>query len=105
YRKNLSWKELKYIQESFGISVDAILVKAKQIGIITDNVHRLLCIEMNRNTGLKGRVQESVYPNEVSSRFERLVYRALSDSMISVSKAAGLLNCSVEYVNTQMTLA
>ena len=105
YRKNLSWKELKYIQESFGISVDAILVKAKQIGIISENLHRSLCIELNRNIGLKYRVQESVYPKEVSFRFERLVYRALSDSMISVSKAAGLLNCSVEYVNTQMTLA
>ena len=105
HRKNLSWKELKLIQTGFGISVDAIMVKAKQLGIITESVHRALCIDMNRNTELKRRVQESVYPKETSSRFERLVYKSLADAMISVSKAASLLGTSVDEVNAQIALA
>ena len=105
HRKNLSWKELKFIQKGFGISVDAILVKAKQIGIISESTHRALCIEMSRNSELKRRVQESAYPKELSSRFERLVYKALADSMISVSKAASLLDNSIDEVNAQTTLA
>lgn len=104
-RKNLSWKELKLIQESYGISVDAILVKAKQIGIISETTHRALCIDLNRNPELKMRVQESVYQKEESSRFERLVYKALSDNLITVTKAADLLECTVDQVNAQMTLA
>lgn len=105
HRKNLSWKELKLIQESYGISVDAILVKAKQIGIISEASHRSLCIELNRNPELKQRVQASVYHKEESSRFERLVYKALSDNLITVSKAADLLDSSVDQVNAQLTLA
>lgn len=105
HRKNLSWKELKLIQNGFGISIDAILVKAKQIGVISESVHRSLCIDMNRNPELKRRVQESVYPKEVSSRFERLVYKALADNMISISKAASLLGASVDEVNAQTALA
>ena len=105
HRKSLSWKELKLIQESYGISVDAILVKAKQIGIISEAAHRALCIELNRNPELKQRVQESVYQKEVSSRFERLVCKALSDNLITVSKAADLLDCSIDEVNAQMSLA
>lgn len=105
HRKNLSWKELKLIQKGFGISVDAILVKAKQIGIISESTHRALCIEMSRNSELKRRVQESAYPKELSSRFERLVYKALADSMISVSKAASLLDSSIDKVNAQTTLS
>ena len=89
----------------YGISVDAILVKAKQIGIISEASHRSLCIELNRNPELKQRVQASVYHKEESSRFERLVYKALSDNLITVSKAADLLDCSVDQVNAQLTLA
>jgi len=105
HRRNLSWKELKLIQGGFGISVDAIMVKAKQIGIISESVHRSLCIDMNRNLELKKRVQESAYPKEMSSRFERLVYKALADAMITVSKAASLLGTSVDEVNAQTALA
>lgn len=105
HRKNLSWKELKLIQESFGISVEAIMVKAKQIGIISESTHRSLCIDLNRNAELKRRVQESAYPKEVSSRFERLVFKALADNMITISKAASLLDRSVDEVNAQITLA
>ena len=105
HRKSLSWKELKLLQETYGISVDAILVKAKQIGIISDATHRSLCIDLNRNSELKKRVQESVYPKEESSRFERLVYKALSDNLITLSKAADLLDCSIDQVNAQLTLA
>ena len=105
HRKGLSWKELKLIQESYGISVDAILVKAKQIGIISETSHRAMCIELNRNPELKERVQASVYQKEESSRFERLVYKALSDNLITVSKAADLLDCSIDQVNAQLTLA
>ena len=105
HRKNLSWKELKLIQEGFGISVEAIMVKAKQIGIISESTHRSLCIDLNRNAELKRRVQESAYPKEVSSRFERLVFRALADNIITISKAASLLDRSVDEVNAQITLA
>lgn len=105
HRKNISWKELKMIQEGFGISVEAILVKAKQIGIISESTHRSLCIDMNSNAELKRRVQESAYPKEVSFRFERLVFKALADNMITISKAASLLDCSVDEVNAQITLS
>lgn len=104
-RKNISWKELKYIQECYGISVDAIILKAKQIGIISEQTHKFLCIELNRNKELRERVRASIYPKEEAYRFERLVYKALSDNLISLSKASSFLNCSIDEINAQLILA
>ena len=50
-------------------------------------------------------VRESVYIKEHTTRFERIVYKALSDELISVSKAANLLNESVDVVLEHLNVA
>lgn len=97
-RKNISLVELKDIQRLYGISVEAIIVKARQLNIITEIQYRSFCISLNKSEKLKEKVRESVYPEEHTTRYERIVYKALSDELISVSKAANLLNESVDTV-------
>jgi predicted HTH domain antitoxin len=46
----------------------------------------------------------SRYKREESSRFERLVFRALASEVISISKASTLLNLSVNEVRNQLNL-
>ena len=47
---------------------------------------------------IKERIEQSYYPQEESNRFNRLVYNALSNELITISKAASLLHTSVEQV-------
>ncbi len=49
-------------------------------------------------------VEKSRVELEKSGRFARMVYRALTDEMISYSKAAVLLNTTVDNIRTNLQL-
>ncbi len=104
-RKNISLVELKDIQRLYGISVEAIMIKALQLSIINETQYRNFYISLNKSDRLKKMVRESVYIKEHTTRFERIVYKALSDELISVSKAANLLNESVDVVLEHLNVA
>ena len=103
-RHDISYQELRAIQMQYGISCDALMYKAFNSGIISENRKRYYFMNKNKNSLFRQRVEQSVYPNEVSSRFSRLVYKALSNEFITVSKAAALLNQSVEQVREDLAL-
>ncbi|MBO4944881.1 MAG: hypothetical protein J6C91_06455 [Muribaculaceae bacterium] len=52
----------------------------------------------------KTMVERTVAIPETSGRFARMVYRSLADGIISVSKAAVLLNASVDSVKNRLQL-
>ena len=97
-RREITYPELKAVQIHFGISCDALMYKAKTCGIISEPRYKSYCIQKNRNSTFKERIEQSYYPQEESNRFNRLVYNALSNELITISKAASLLNTSVEQV-------
>lgn len=103
-RHDISYQELKNIQKQFGISVDALMFKARYNGIISENRYKQYYIFKNQRPDFKALMEQSLYPQESSGRFKSLVYRALSDELITVSKAAGLLNTSVENVRNDFVL-
>lgn len=104
FRHDISYQELRAIQMQYGISCDALMYKAFSCGIISENRKRYYFMNKNRNSLFKQRVEQSVYPNETSSRFNRLVYKALSNDFITVSKAAALLHQSVEQTREDLVL-
>lgn len=104
-RKNISLVELKDIQRKYGISTEAIMMKAKQLGIITESCHKSFCIRQNTNEPFKNAVRSSVFPDESATRFQRLVFKALSDELITTSKAAMLLSISVDEVLEHVNVA
>ena len=103
-RHDISYQELRAIQMQYGISCDALMYKAFNSNIITENRKRYYFINKNKNPKFKDMVEQSIYPDEVSNRFNRLVYKALSSEFITVSKAASLLNQSVEQVREDLAL-
>ena len=104
-RYDISLRELKVLQAIYGISVDALMFKAKTLGVISGSRYTSFCIKKNQYPDLKMAVEASVYKGiEESRRFERLVYRALASDMISCSKAAVLLNESMEEVKSKLEL-
>lgn len=104
-RLDISYPELRDIQLQFGISCDALMYKAKNCGIISDRACNKYFIKKNSEPEYKARVEQSLFQREGSCRFTRLVYHALSMDMISISKAASLLNVSVDRVRGELILA
>lgn len=103
-RKDISLQELQDVQMQFGISIDALMYKAKLLNIITDSRFRTFCIKKNQQQFFKEFVEESRYKQEQSNRFVRLVYRALASEIISISKAGVLLNTPINVVRNQLNL-
>jgi Zn-dependent peptidase ImmA (M78 family)/DNA-binding XRE family transcriptional regulator len=86
------------IQHNFGISIDALIKKAEDEGMITGNRYKNYYIRKNTNPSFKQYVEKSRIENEQPHRFISLVYDAYSKNLISVSKAATLLNIPVNEV-------
>lgn len=103
-RHDISLKELRDIQLRFGVSVDALMFKAKYLDIISELRYRYFCMMKNRDKRFKKEVERSVYHSDQSNRFSRLVYKALACDLISYSKAAVLLDCSLEDVRKELEL-
>ena len=89
-RTSLSVRELFYLKELFGVSAQAIVYRCADLGIINESLKRELFIVF----GKRGWRKEEPNPiqKEQPARFRRLCLRALSEQVISVSKAAELLD-------------
>ncbi len=90
HRSHLSIPELIAIKETYGISIQALVQRAKDLGIITE----YMFIEFRKWIS-KNRAEEGLgnyIGVEKSSRFEQLLYRAAAEEVISMSKAASLAN-------------
>lgn len=103
-RADISLQELKAIQEQFGISIDALMYKARHLNIITENRYNIFHKKKNSVPGFKAAVEENRTKAESSTRFGRLVFRALASDIISFSKASSLLGISVDEVRNQLAL-
>lgn len=103
-RHDISLVELQDIQREYGISVDALMVKAAQLNIITENRFVAYYKKKNAIPSFKESVEKSIYPMERTCRFERLVYRALASELITYSKAASLLNKGINEIRDTLNL-
>ena len=90
-RNRLFIPELGNIKKQYGISMQAIVMRAKACNIINDNYTKQFFFMMAHNNW---KVDEPVeYEGvEQSNRFDQLLYRALAEEQISMSKAATLKN-------------
>lgn len=85
--------ELFPIKENFGISVAAIMARAKNLEIVSENEYRTFCIWMNKDPNRKKEIGMGEYKGmERTERFRQLVYRAAAEEVISLSKAASMFN-------------
>ncbi len=97
-KKTIPLVDLAAIDETYGISIDAIVYKLKSLGIISEQRHRSFCIRKNTNTDLKEWVEKSRYMENYTDRIEAMVYEALSQDVITSDKAASYLGISVSEV-------
>jgi len=104
-RKNISFPELKNIQELYGISIRAIMYRLKDLVVISAGMHKGFSIRLNSDSLLKNEVDEVRFTEqENTGRYNRLVYQALSKELISLSKASSLLGVAVNKVKEEFAL-
>ena len=94
HRNKLSPLELGNIKKQYGISMQAIVMRAKDCKIINEHYTKQFFFLIKQ---LNWKVDEPVeYQGvEESNRFEQLLFRALIEEQISMSKAASLCNQSL----------
>jgi len=104
-RVGIAPQELAYIQSEYGISIRAIMLSARDQGIITDGNLSAFYKKCNALPRFKEYVDKSRFcQEELESVFESLVYRALSSEIISVSKAAYLLGEPIDEVSNHISV-
>lgn len=92
-RKKILLEELSSIQQEWGLSIPAIMQRAKDLGILSADQLKQFYIKCNMNAGFKERVNESrYYSREESFRFFQLLYKGIAQELVSLSKASALSN-------------
>lgn len=101
-------QELIRIQKIYGVSIDAIIYSFKRLGIFNESRYRNYCIKKNTYPKFKDVVEMSRYEEPSSDKeyddeyYESMVYGALAQELITVSRAARLLNVSISEVESKL---
>lgn len=105
-RHSIGYRELIYLKQMYRISGAALLVRLKNIGIISDSnltyAFQTVARTWRSTEPEPLETEEQRGSQEKPCRFERLCYRALSEDLISIAKAAELLRCSVDEVEAEL---
>jgi len=102
-RQSIAPGELFALKELFGVSVQAITYRCKDLGIINQATFRRL-FEVFVQEGWRNPpyAEPIAIEKEKPGRFRRLCFRALAEDALSESKAAELLGISVHRLNQEM---
>ena len=97
-RSSVSVGELVELKDRFGVSIQAIAFRCKDLGILNQNAFARLFKLFNRRGWRKPPYAEprAIPPQiEEPKRFERLCYRALAEKLIGEPRVAELLGIPV----------
>lgn len=93
-RSYIKIEELIAIKEYYGISIRAIVHRLNELSVVTPSYYQRWMIYMSKTYGQKD--EPGNYKGEEKLKvFEQLINRALAEGLISISKAATLLNCDI----------
>lgn len=103
-KSKIAIEELMAVSAAYGISADAIVHKLHDLEIVSDKRYRSFYIRKSKCPSLRVKLEASHYKETKTKRFESMVYSALAQNLISSSKAASLLNCSVNKVIQELNV-
>lgn len=102
-RQNIADWELKKLKGIYGISMGAIMVRAHTLGLITRSRYKRFCTYANSN-GWREKEPGEYVGREKANRFVQLVYYAVAEGIITMSKGAELLNVKLPVVRRRFQL-
>jgi len=100
-RDRITYAQLESFSINYGISIDAIVYKLKELGVVGEKRYRGFCIKKRQNPIFYEFIVRSRFVEKPTTRFRTMVYNALAKELISTSKAASLLGESINKVRKQ----
>ena len=96
-RTKISFLELKKLKGIYGISLMALIVRAKNLGIINEYSYRNFFIRATKSGWRSGKTKEpgEYVGREYANRFRQLVSWAVAEDIITMSKGAELMYVSL----------
>lgn len=102
-RTSVGLGELIGLKQLFGASVQAVTYRCKDLGIFNETLFRRLFNDFDRLGWRTPPYKEPhAKPGQTPKRFERIIFRALSEGAVSEAKAAELLGLSVHELDQRM---
>jgi Zn-dependent peptidase ImmA (M78 family)/DNA-binding XRE family transcriptional regulator len=94
HRNRITLLELKKLKGIYGISIMALMVRAKHLKIINDAVYKKFFMMANKSGWRSGKSAEPGHyvGREYANRFSQLVFWAVAEDIITMSKGAELMN-------------
>lgn len=94
HRQRITFLELKKLKGIYGISIMALMVRAKNLGIISESVLKQFFILASKSGWRSGKVKEpgDYVGREYANRFRQLVSWAVAEDIVTMSKGAELMN-------------
>jgi Zn-dependent peptidase ImmA (M78 family) len=102
-RHRITEWELKKLKGIYGISMWAVMARARSLGIIPDSRYKNFCIEASK-AGWRTREPGRYIGKEKANRFDQLVYYAVAEDIVSMSKGAELMNVSLPHFRKKFHL-
>jgi Zn-dependent peptidase ImmA (M78 family)/DNA-binding XRE family transcriptional regulator len=105
HRSSISIAELVALKERFGVSIQALAYRCKDLGILNQAaVGKLFRVFADRGWRSPPYAEPALMEPEVEEprRFERLCYRALAEGVIGEARAAELLGISVRELDARL---
>lgn len=103
HRRSIGRSELFDLKQLFGVSVQALVMRGRDIGIFSAPLVRELFGEFKRR-GWRDPPYEELHTleGELPGRFQRICFRAVAEGAISDAKAAELLELPVREVRRRI---
>ena len=95
HRQTLSVRELHLLKQKYGLSMQAWIYRAKDLGIISESKARQMYIRF-RKQGWHRQEPGDPFPSERPQRMQRLALRALAEGGLSTTRVEELLGKSLE---------
>jgi hypothetical protein len=93
-RRQLDLRELTLLKQHFGMSIQALLRRMLDLGIISDNLYKEWCVNINRRGWRKK--EPTPLPFERPEWLRRVALRAFAEQIITRGEAEKLLGETVE---------
>ncbi len=101
-RSHISLRELISVKIRYGISVQAIMARASSLRVISAHSYKSFRKRVSKNRTEEG--WGAYQGDEKTERFSQLVFRAAAEEVISLSKAANLLNMKLAEFRDEFVL-
>ena len=103
-RNDYIFCDVKSMQKRYGISFDAIMYKMKECGIIPEKRYTGYRIYKNKNSDYKANVEMNYWQEECSDKLLRLAGKAYGNGLITLSKAASMLNKEILEIQRELAI-